>query len=118
MLFWEKTTEGLVVYPDWLDKIFTNPYLKILLPIVMMILSVIALIINLHFLFKHYQDIFNIQSSHNQQAFIIFYIIFLIIIFISLYSFFFILKRYVCTLIPLYLTLIAFGINQVKVEKQ
>ncbi len=95
LLFWESTQIGFVQYPSWLEKIYNNGLFKNLLRLLMGLLTLMAVA------FVWVRALYPSESALLKCTGL------LVLLFMSLYSFFFILTRYALPVAPLFLIAIA-----------
>ena len=107
MFFWESTQIGWVVYPPWLTQLFGLAYFKNLLRLGLFIVSLFSfLLITVQLLKKK-------RSRPSEEKVVLYFVIFLIILFIGVHSFFFTLTRYSLPIAPLFLILIATAFHNI-----
>ena len=100
MFLWEGTNIGFVIYPQWLENIFSIPWFNPLLSLTIDFLTICSFLFTAIFLFKKRDPM-----ALSTLALILFFSI--------IYGFFTILKRYSLPLAPLHLILIAFTLQNI-----
>jgi len=100
MFFWESTQIGFVSYPHWLQKIYDTRIFNNGLRFLVSLISLAAVVVVWF------------QSLRPPSSPIGFLIGLLIFLYISFFSFFFILTRYALPIAPLYLICIGIWLNQ------
>ncbi|HQP10743.1 MAG TPA: hypothetical protein PKV41_05100, partial [Candidatus Omnitrophota bacterium] len=118
MIFWESTQIGFVDYPDWLTTVFSFTPFKNSLRLIISLLTLSALFYCARFLWAHRKSAFPTENAPEQSVRILFCSLALIVIYISLHSFFFILTRYALPIAPLYLILITFSSDRIFLHKK
>jgi len=113
MFFWESTKIGYVTYPPWQERIFNSTFVKNSLRFLIFLITFLSCIHSIHFLRKNKTKSFGLNSADDVIHYLLFSIMFLVFIYVSVHSFFFILTRYALPIAPLYLALIAFGVNKI-----
>lgn len=111
MLFWESTKIGYVEYPQWLAKFLHNTIIKNGLRSTAALLTLLALCWALVFLWRNRKRIAGPEGTDDEPVVLVFMMMLLIAGFIGAYSIFYILTRYAFTIVPLYLALIAFALQ-------
>ena len=110
MFFWEtRNNIGFVVYPSWMTQFYEHRAFFYILSFVTATFALISLIYTLVWLTKN-------ASNEYRFAFLLFSII-LTLSFIGLHSFFFVLPRYALPIVPLFVILIAFLLQQTIINK-
>ncbi len=99
MFFWESTQIGFVQYPDWLQRIYTHAAFKDLLRLLVSLVTIAAIFF------------LGWNSLQGKNSLIMNMVGAFILLFISTYSFFFILTRYCLPIAPLYIIVIAYTAN-------
>ncbi|MDP8213474.1 MAG: hypothetical protein P9X22_09360 [Candidatus Zapsychrus exili] len=110
MPFWESTKVGFVKYPDFLENIFSFGLFKDTLRLLVSLVTIISVIYLAIFCFRERKGIFN-HLSCNDQARLLFIMLFLICAFTSFFMMTFILTRYAFPIVPIYLLSIAFWMH-------
>ncbi len=110
MFFWESTKSGMVIYPQWLEKLYALTPICIILSGSTAFLSLFALFFSLSFLWKN-------KKRHTKRTSLMFFTTLLLLYYIVLHSFFFVLPRYAYPIAPLHLIAIAFLLNQIFYSK-
>jgi len=108
IFFWESSKIGFVAYPDWMDRIFWNSIFENALTFSTAFLALTAFIYLFIYIWKNRTDIFdtaNLTDSRNATAFMIFLIL---TNYIMISCLFWILRRYVLPMAPLYVVIIIF----------
>ena len=113
MLFWESSRSGMATYPAWLERILWNFTFDAGLIIVSSLLTLISLTLLGVTIFRKRALIFSSTENHESPETLLFFIFFLILTFVGLYSFFFILDRYSYPIASLYIVLIAWMMNKI-----
>ncbi len=119
MFFWESTQIGWVVYPPWLEKLFSLEILKNSLRLLISLLSLVTFLILMCHL--GFQYLLRLQQQKKQAAVeqiteltileAVAVLIKFIAIYIGVYAFFHILTRYALSIAPLYLILFAYTLD-------
>jgi hypothetical protein len=109
MFFWESTQIGYVVYPEGLTKLFNWAPFKNGLRLAMAFLTGFAVIYLFILLWRKRGTLFELESSFALPYFCLLFIF----SFISFYSTFVIITRYLLPIVPLYLILIAYTLQKV-----
>jgi hypothetical protein len=112
MTFWESANIGFVVYPRWLTKIYEFSFLEPGLNYVSGILTLIGLFFCCRCVWLKCYQLFSDQETGT-----LFFMLCMIISYISFYSLFMVLPRYILALAPLYLTSILFAIHHLTARK-
>ncbi len=99
MFFWESTQIGFVAYPKWLANIYDNAFIKNMLRLIISLMTLISIVIVW----------FHCLSRKAPMELLPLNL--LILLYITAYSFFFILTRYALPIAPLFLICIAYTIN-------
>ncbi len=102
MFFWESTQIGFVTYPHWLTKLFIFTPFKNGLRLLIFFLTLFGFIFTGNDIWKNRK---NLWQKNNPS---IVFTFLLIVLFISIHSFFFTLTRYSLPIAPLFLILIAY----------
>lgn len=110
MIFWESTKPGFVNYPQWLSTLYSLPLMRFGLTALLSLATLIALVYAVQLIWKKRKSIFS--DDKNPADFIITMILTLIGAYWLSHSFFYVLPRYALPITPLYLVLIAFGIDR------
>ncbi len=112
MFFWESTKIGFVVYPHWLSKIYHFTPFKNGLRLCLAILTVFSLIYTSRWVWS-LRRCPSHESQDRESHALLFWTLWLIIPFIGMHSFFYVLPRYIFPIVPLYLILISFSLQQI-----
>ena len=110
MMFWESTRIGYVQYPGWLERLYDWGPLKDGLRLILSCLTMISLLFLSFYLYKN-QKGFSRPLLQSTESFVLCSLLLFLIIYIGMYSFFFIVPRHVFAIVPLYLVVIAFFIQ-------
>lgn len=107
MFFWESTRLGFVSYPEYLERIFCFKPFNNTLRFLTSVLTCVALIYCMYFLFRKRRTVF----LKDGPDFLILLITIIILLFTVFYSLFMIIPRYILPIVPLYLIICAFFIQ-------
>ncbi|MCK5580650.1 MAG: hypothetical protein KAJ18_05185 [Candidatus Omnitrophica bacterium] len=118
MLFWESTKTGFVIYPLWLDKIFSFTPFAIGLKFTMPILVLAGLLYGVYFIWINRKEMFCRQGPEVSHAILSGNILLLIFTFNLLHACFLVLPRFIFPVAPLYLILISFAFDRVLLTKK
>lgn len=111
MFFWESTRMGYVAYPLWLQNIFDSRLFKNSLRFFIFAITFFSCLCLIRLLWRNRSKIFDLDGVSGENFHLLFLIIFLIFIYISVHSFFFILARYALPIAPLYIVIVAYSIH-------
>lgn len=119
MLFWESTQIGFVTYPNWLQGLFAFGPFKDGLRLMIFLLTLSGIFYSTVYILKNRWALTDVQSQNHQDTGVLFFVLFMIFVYIGLYSFFFTLTRYSLPIAPLFVILIAFisSRNLIKLRK-
>ncbi len=111
MFFWESTRIGFVAYPDWLDVVFDNAVFAKALRFIVGFLSIISTVFCCFYLFRHRKGLW--QADHKEGNFLatLFFLIYLIMCHVTLYSLFATVPRFALPIAPLFILVIAFTVQ-------
>ena len=101
MYFWEFKSMAYVIYPDWIDNVLARPLLRTSLGILMPVLTLLSI----GFLYFYRKEDYILLSCFT-----------LVLSFYLAHSIFFVLPRYVFTLVPVYIAAIIFMLNKLYVK--
>lgn len=99
MFFWESTKIGFVDYPSWLSKLYDSSILKNALRLTVACITILAFLYCCMRLFRY-------------REWILLPCLSLVLIYMSIFSFFFILTRYALPIAPLYLLCIGYALQK------
>ena len=109
MFFWESTQIGYVMYPKGLTKIFTWIPIKNGLRLIMAFLTLLSVIYLIVLFWRKRMDFLKLE---NPLIFLYFSLLF-IFSSVGFYSIFIIIARYLLPIVPLYLIIIAYVIQDI-----
>jgi hypothetical protein len=112
MLFWESTRIGFVVYPTWLEGIFSATFFKNTLRITIFCLTFFALLWTTRDVWRD-KDKLYVESPQSLICRLLFSMLIVIYANIVLHAPFIIETRYALPIAPLYLITIAYTANQI-----
>ncbi|MBU1112921.1 MAG: hypothetical protein KKH93_03465 [Candidatus Omnitrophica bacterium] len=112
MPFWESTQIGYVNYPSWLKRLFELSLFKNGLRTLTSLFTFLGLFYLIGLIFKHKKKLFDLSGDGNPRLIICFFTLLIIFSYTGLYAFFSIVTRYSLVIVSLYLTGIAYFINQ------
>jgi len=113
MFFWEFRSIAYVVYPSWLIKIFYFGPFNDGLSSLMALLTLLALVYSGQYVWKRRMEIFSSKADPDKRLITIGCIFFFTLAHIGFHSLFFILPRYAFPIVPLYLIMMAFSLDQI-----
>jgi hypothetical protein len=108
MFFWESTKVGWVYYPEKLQAVFDFKLGNNLLRLFMTLLTVWALMNLLIIVGRNRFKLMSPAKENADTTIFLFFLLYLVLIYTLVHSFFFILTRYVFPLVPLYLIAISY----------
>jgi hypothetical protein len=108
IFFYETTHIGFVVYPTWLETIYSCEFFNQSLKFLVAILNIVSLAFGINVLIRHNKDIY--------PRSMIMTIVFVLIVFTFFYTPFLILPRYALPIAALQIILSAFFINGLKLK--
>ena len=118
MFFWESTHLGCVFYPSWLQRIYDFTPFYFSLRGLMAILTILALFYMAFKIIRERKKLFNLSGSPEEEISILFFALLMIGEFIIMYSFFYILTRYMLPIVSLYLVAIAYFLHAILESKE
>jgi len=113
ILFWESMRIGFVAYPEWLTKVFNCQPLEISLHIFSGVATLVAILYTMKFI-KNQWGRFLYPPQLNETVPLLFFSLIIILPFILLHSFAIVLPRFILPIVPLYLILIAFSLEEIR----
>ncbi len=116
MLFWESTA-GFVLYPPWLQRLFGFTPFKNSLRFLLFLITFISIGYILRYVFKNKDQLFHPQNPQNRGIHIFFFILIFIISYVGFYSLFNVSNRNASPIVSLYLSMIAFTIQNMFKQK-
>ena len=111
MPFWESTQVGFVKYPPWLDNLFSWGLFKDGIRLLVSILTFCALIFMVFRLPRYYRASLEVEENHDDQK-VCFFVVFFALTYTAFFTITFVLTRYALPIVPLYLVMIAYGMNE------
>lgn len=112
MFFWEMKITTYVIYPDWVDTIYASKFLRILLGVFAPLVTVAVVIFLWWITLKKRFYLPAFQSTRHDDS-ILFSILVLLTSFYLAHAPFFLVPRYVFTLIPLYLSVAGYMMHRI-----
>ncbi|MCK5581076.1 MAG: hypothetical protein KAJ18_07355 [Candidatus Omnitrophica bacterium] len=113
MFFWEFRSMAYVVYPDWVSNLYGCMPFNYGLSFLLALLSFLALLYVIKIVLAACRNISSEQEPFDEASAVLFFIVLLVIFYIFCHSFFHVLPRYSFPLVPLYLSMIAFSLQQI-----
>ncbi len=110
LFFWESTSMGSVVYPDWISRLYESAILNRALSWMAGAMTIVAFFTAAGFTWRKRKDLFSSSPASASSA-TIFCIFLFLLAYIAAHSLFLVLPRYALPAAPLYLILIAFMAN-------
>ena len=110
MMFWESTKIGYVKYPPGLERFYDWAPVKDGLRFLLSFLTMAALGYSFFYVWKNRRKL-HAPTAQSTLVFTLGSILIFLMIYIGMYSFFFIVPRHIFPIVPLYLVVIAFFIQ-------
>ncbi len=117
MMFWESTKINYVKYPPWLEHLYDWAPVKDGVRFLLSFLTIAALGYSFFYVWKNRREL-HTQTAQSTLVFTLCSILIFLMIYIGMYSFFFIVPRHVFPIVPLYLVVIAFFIQKSRQSRQ
>lgn len=111
MPFWESTQIGFVNYPSWLERLYNFKLFKNSLRLLIGFLTFLSLLYTLTIIYNKGIRLLDYPSGKSQDVILYLFIFLIIFSYTGLYSIFSILSRYALVISPLFITCIAYFIN-------
>ena len=117
MPFWESTQAGFVIYPSGLERFFSWGLFKDGLRLFVSCLTILSLISMICRTPRYYCALLGVKGEQHEQQ-ICFFVVFIVLVYTSFFTFTFVLTRYAFPIVPLYLVMIACYLNRLLNSKR